>query len=128
MCPRMFASFLGPLFIFCISRSLRGQVLYFLFSRQIICFSALEGYFFYRALVTVFDTNRLSTIIHYAIGYGLPVCIVLLTVSISEAGSGDLYLRKNNEDLLVACWLSTQAMPAIVVPAGECEVFLNLLQ
>ena len=40
--------------------------------------SALEGYFFYRALVTVFDTNRLSMLLHYLLGYLVPLVRISL--------------------------------------------------
>ena len=31
----------------------------------------MEGYFFYRALVTVFETDRLSTLLHYLLQTGI---------------------------------------------------------
>ena len=36
-------------------------------SPNIFLTPGLEAYFFYRALVTVFDTNRLSAILHYTV-------------------------------------------------------------
>ena len=77
--------------------------------------------------MTVFDTNRLSTMIHIVIGYGLPLLIVLLTVVISETNSGDFYLRTDERGVANACWLSVRAMPAIVVPAGNLKVVLSPL-
>ena len=46
----------------------------------------MEGYFFYRALITVFETDRLKTIHHYLIGYGCPVLVIIATVSVTLSG------------------------------------------
>lgn len=46
----------------------------------------MEGYFFYRALITVFETDRLKTIHHYLIGYGGPVLVIIATVSVTLSG------------------------------------------
>lgn len=81
--------------------------------------TALEGYFFYRALVTVFDTSRLSTMLHYSLGYGVPLLIMVITLIVSEAGGDTLYLRRNGAGDVVACWLEADAvLPAMVIPAG----------
>ena len=69
--------------------------------------------------MTVFDTNRISTLVHYAIGYGVPLLVMIITVIISEATGDSLYLRRNDGGDVVACWLTVEAIPAIVVPAGD---------
>ena len=79
----------------------------------------MEGYFFYRALVTVFDTNHISTLLYYSIGYSVPLIITLLTVIVSEASGSSLYLRKDSAGVVVACWLDAEATAiAMVLPAG----------
>ena len=76
----------------------------------------LEGYFFYRALVTVFDTSRLTTLMHYGLGYGAPLLIILI-MGITVAAGPELYLRRNSQDELTACFLSSEALYALLVPA-----------
>ena len=76
----------------------------------------LEGYFFYRALVTVFDTSRLTTLMHYGLGYGAPLLIVLV-MGIVVASGPDLYLRKNSQGEVTACFLSSDGLYAMLVPA-----------
>ena len=39
------------------------------------CVSVIEGYFFYSALVTVFEPGTFSMIKFYAVGYGIPAFI-----------------------------------------------------
>ena len=72
----------------------------------------MEGYFFYRALVTVFETDRLSTLLHYLLGYGGPALVLAVTASVSAAGH-ELYLRRDRDCNLVACFLAADAMVAI---------------
>ena len=76
----------------------------------------MEGYFFYQALVTVFETNRMSTVVHYLVGYGVPVVIIIITTSITLAGY-DVYLKKDNLGNTTACFLSVDAIWAMIVPA-----------
>ena len=79
----------------------------------------LEAYFFYRALVTVFDTNRLSAILHYTVcvrvsklfyqfdvniflqrgldiifkvGYAAPFVIVMTTLTVGIATADEAYI------------------------------------
>ena len=64
----------------------------------------LEAYFFYRALVTVFDTSRLSTILHYTVrknnltlsfskvGYAVPFVIVMTTLIVGIATTDEAYI------------------------------------
>ena len=77
--------------------------------------------------MTVFDINHLSTILHYSIGYGVPLLIMVITVIVSEAGGDTLYLRRNDGGDVVACWLDVDAMPAIVVPAGDIYISSHVL-
>ena len=72
----------------------------------------MEGYFFYRALVTVFETDRLSTLLHYLLGYGGPALVLAVTASVSAAGH-ELYLRRDRDCNLVACFLAADAMVAM---------------
>ena len=58
----------------------------------------------------------MSTLMHYAIGYGVPAFIITITTSITLAGF-ELYLRKTNDGVIVSCFLSVDAMPAIIAPA-----------
>ena len=90
-----------------------------------ILFSVIEGYFFYRALVVVFNTRTLSTIVYYVIGYGLPTVIVIVLVLINVITGVEMYLRRNTEAEVEICFLSVEAMPAIVVPAGETLLFYD---
>ena len=53
----------------------------------------MEGYFLGRALIAVFETDRLRTIHHYLIGYGGPVIIIIATVSITLLGHDVSYNR-----------------------------------
>ena len=76
----------------------------------------LEGYFFYRALVTVFDTDRMSTVLHFIIGYGVPAIIILITTSLSLAGY-EVYLRRDIDGNIAACFLSVDGMAAMATPA-----------
>ena len=66
--------------------------------------------------MTVFETNRMRTVLHYLIGYGVPLFIILITTSLAFSGY-DVYLRRDSDDVVVACYLSVDAMPAIPVPA-----------
>ena len=85
--------------------------------------SVIEGYFFYRALVVVFNTRTLSTIIYYVIGYGLPTLTVIVLVLLNVITGTEMYLRRNDEAEVEICFLSVEAMPAIVVPAGQTFLF-----
>ena len=76
----------------------------------------LEGYFFYRALVTVFDTSRLTGLMHYCLGYGAPLLIILI-MGITTATGPDLYLRKDDQGEVSACFLSSSAVYAMLIPA-----------
>ena len=76
----------------------------------------MEGYFFYRALVTVFDTDRMSAILHYIIGYGVPAIIILITGSFTLAGY-EVYLKRDLDGDVTACFLSVEGMAAMVTPA-----------
>ena len=76
----------------------------------------LEGYFFYRALVTVFDTHRLSSLMHCCVGYGGPLLLILI-LGITTAAGPELYLRRDQQGEPSACFLSSQAVWAMVVPA-----------
>ena len=69
--------------------------------------------------MTVFDTSHLSTMLHYSLGYGVPLLIMIITVIVSEADGDTLYLRRNGAGDVVACWLDLEAMSAIVVPADN---------
>lgn len=95
------------------------------FEIKINLFSVIEGYFFYRALVVVFNTRTLSTIVYYVIGYGLPTVIVIVLVLINVITGVEMYLRRNTEAEVEICFLSVEAMPAIVVPAGETLLFYD---
>ena len=86
--------------------------------------AVLEGYFFYRALVTVFDTSRLTTLMHYGLGYGCPL-LVILVLGITVAAGPDLYLRRDREGEVVACFLSSQGVYAMMVP-GVMVALTNL--
>ena len=82
-------------------------------------YPGLEAYFFYRALVTVFDTNRLSAILHYTVcvcvsklfyqfdvniflqrgldiifkvGYAAPFVIVMTTLTVGIATADEAYI------------------------------------
>lgn len=81
--------------------------------------SVIEGYLIYRAMVTVFNTRQFSSKIFYVLGYGVPGLTVLLILLTSLAGKLDLYLRRDSEGEVEACFLSDEAMLAIVIPAGE---------
>lgn len=58
----------------------------------------------------------MRTVLHYLIGYGVPLFIILITTSLAFSGY-DVYLRRDSDDVVVACYLSVDAMPAITVPA-----------
>ena len=45
--------------------------------------------------------------------------ITIITVIVSQVGGDTPYLRRNGAGDVVACWLDVEAMPAIVVPAGN---------
>ena len=75
----------------------------------------LEGYFFYRALVTVFDTSRLTTVMHYSLGYGGPLLVILI-MGITVAAGPDLYLRRDGRGEVTACFLSSDGVFAMMVP------------
>ena len=72
----------------------------------------LEGYFFYRALVTVFETSRVSRLAHHALGWGVPLLVVAVCLVTEAASSATVYTRPG------ACWLAPQAVPAIAAPAA----------
>ena len=76
----------------------------------------MEGYFFYRALVTVFDTDRMSTVLHYIIGYGVPAIVILVACSFTLAGY-EVYLRRDVDGNVAACFLSVDSMAAMATPA-----------
>lgn len=76
----------------------------------------LEGYFFYRALVTVFDTSRLRSLTACCVGYGAPL-LLSLSLAVTAAAGPELYLRRDQEGEVSACFLSSQAVWAIMVPA-----------
>ena len=78
----------------------------------------IEGYFFYRALVVVFNTRTLSSIVYYVIGYGLPALTVIALALVNVITGVEMYLRRNAQEEVELCFLSVDAMPAIVVPAG----------
>jgi hypothetical protein len=77
--------------------------------------------------VTVFDTKHHSRLLFYCIGYGLPLLITGITVTISLVGGEKLYLRRNGGWGVEACWLDVEAMPAIVAPAGMFFMSFSLL-
>ena len=78
--------------------------------------------------MTVFDTSHLSTMLHYSLGYGVPLLIMIITVIVSEAGGDTLYLRRNGGGDVVACWLDTDAvLPAMVIPAGTLFLAHSIL-
>ena len=112
-------------FIFSTWFSLPGQVrsLQKLNIIKITNVSVIEGYFFYRALVVVFNTQSLSTIVYYVIGYGLPTLTVIVLVLLNVITGTEMYLRRNDEAEVEICFLSVEAMPAIVVPAGQTFLF-----
>ena len=117
----MSVKLLVPSLMFCIYHFLLGQVdaswHFYLLIFSLL--PALEGYFFYRALVTVFDTHRLSSILFYIVGYGVPLLQTIITLIVSQIGGDTLYLWRNVAGDVVACWLDLEAMSAIVVPAGN---------
>ena len=78
----------------------------------------VEGYFFYRALVVVFNRRKLTALVYYVIGYGVPTVIVIVLVLVNVLTGVEMYLRRNDQGTLESCFLSVEAMPAIAVPAG----------
>ena len=53
---------------------------------------------------------------HCCLGYGGPLVLVL-SLAITTAAGPELYLRKDEEGEVSACFLSSQAVWAIMVPA-----------
>ena len=84
----------------------------------------IEGYFFYRALVVVFNTRTLSSIVYYVIGYGLPALTVIALALVNVITGVEMYLRRNAQEEVELCFLSVEAMPAIVAPAGQSQTLL----
>ena len=66
----------------------------------------------------------MSTIVYYVIGYGLPTLTVIVLVLFNVITGTEMYLRRNDEDEVEICFLSVEAMPAIVVPAGQTLLFM----
>ena len=69
----------------------------------------------------------MSSIVYYVIGYGLPTLTVIVLVLFNVITGTEMYLRRNDEDEVEICFLSVEAMPAIVVPAGQTVVFYYFL-
>ena len=84
----------------------------------------VEGYFFYRALVVVFNRRKLTTLVYYVIGYGVPTVTVIVLVLVNVLAGVEMYLRRNDQGTLESCFLSVEAMPAIAVPAGVSLMFM----
>ena len=66
--------------------------------------------------MTVFDTSRLTSLMHYCVGYGGPL-LVILSLGIATAVGPELYLRKDDQGEVTACFLSSEAVWAMLVPA-----------
>ena len=66
----------------------------------------------------------MSSIVYYVIGYGLPTLTVIVLVLFNVITGTEMYLRRNEEDEVEICFLSVEAMPAIVVPAGQTLLFM----
>ena len=58
------------------------------------------------------------------IGYGLPTVIVIALVLLNVITGVEMYLRRNAEGEVEICFLSVEAMPAIVAPAGQSQTLL----
>jgi len=86
--------------------------------------TGLEAYFFYRALVTVFDTNRLSAVLHYTVGYAAPFVIVMTTLTVGIASADEAYIKVQDGEI-AACFLHSTYVLALVVPAS-LVLLLNL--
>ena len=70
--------------------------------------------------MTVFNTNHVSTLLYYTVGYSVPLLIILITVAVSEGTNSSLYLRRDGAGAVVACWLDAGLASgmAMVLPAG----------
>ena len=73
----------------------------------------LEGYFFYRALVTVFETSRVSRLAHHALGWGVPLLVVAACLITEAASSATVYTRPG------ACWSPRRLRPVLVGGGGH---------
>ena len=97
--------------------------------------TAIYGFLFYEDLVMVFSTRK-NLKIFYIIGYCMPLTVCLVMFLTSALGGYDWYLRRgevyhlDQEDWVrrgkvEACYLSVEAVWALVVPAGAVS-FINL--
>jgi len=83
----------------------------------------IEGYFFYTALVTVFEPERFRIFIFYLLGYGIPALIVCSTITAGELTEGFYYLRRDTAGRVNSCWLQGDAVFSFLVPVGLVIVF-----
>jgi hypothetical protein len=72
----------------------------------------------------VFDTSRLSTALHYTVGYAVPAAVVLVTLAVGLATGQDAYL-KLDDGQPVACFLHSNYVLALLVPVS-LVLLLNL--
>ena len=70
----------------------------------------------------------MSSIVYYVIGYGFPTLTVIVLVLFNVITGTEMYLRRNEEAEVEICFLSVEAMPAIVVPAGQTVQFYYFVQ
>ena len=98
---------------------------------QIFTFQVLEGFYIYKSLKL--KTNGFKTVYLYIIGYGVPILVTVGTVSAIFLGQEVLssltnkikvdnvclkmYLRRDSECRMMACFLATEAMVAMFIPA-----------
>ena len=115
----------------CQTFSVLIQFLYLTF----FSWTAIYGYLFYADLVMVFSTRK-NLKIFYIIGYCMPLTVCLVMFLTSALGGYDWYLRRgevyhlDQEDWVrrgkvEACYLSVEAVWALVVPAGAVS-FINV--
>ena len=92
-------------------------------------FLALYGYIFYQDLVEVLSKRVKSLTFLYIIGYILPLLTTIVLFLISFLAGLDFYLLRSEvyqlwseeftrRGAVEACYLSPQAVPFILVPAG----------
>jgi 7 transmembrane receptor (Secretin family). len=86
---------------------------------QVTIFSALEGFFLYKALVVVFDSGEDHFRFIYIVSYGVSAIIVVTTLVVSFIRD-DFYFRED------ACWLNDSYIWAFKGPVLVI-VILNMV-
>ena len=118
------ALFLSPLWL--------GHPVYLLI--EIFTFQVLEGVYIYKSIKSLkLKTIGFKTVYLYILGYGVPILVTVGTTSAIFFGQEVLssltnqiqvvivcpkmYLRRDSRCQMVACFLVTEAMVAMIIPA-----------